>query len=137
MFRSLGQILAVVAIVATAVNAQCALSCSLKASTQSSAYDDSTSGTHLTRIGHACCPGQKSPEPSNRSQQKQPCPDPSLPVMETKIASFVQFVDASHFVSVASCLSFDEVLYVNRVALLTANDSLSSHDSPAFSVLRV
>ena len=66
MLQMLGQFLALVAMTASVVNAQCVVSCSLL--TQPVSFDEKA---------HACCPHESAPNP-NRQRHNASCP-PLLP----------------------------------------------------------
>jgi hypothetical protein len=135
MFRYFGQFFAIVAALASAINAQCALSCSLQTVTRSAAHE--TSNVHSPRTGHPCCPEQKAPVPSDQNRQQQPCPDPLPTISDIRAATALQHLDAPQSFDLASGYSFDLVPPVHRSPLPVVVDSSGFHDAPAFSVLRI
>ena len=73
MIRQLGQSLALVAMMASVINARCAISCSLQSIARSSTVQVSRVDPY--RPGHACCPHQGVPK-SNQQKDEIPCPHP-------------------------------------------------------------
>ena len=73
MLKRLGQSLALVAMMASVLNAQCAVSCSLKSTTQSPSSEPS--GIDLDQTQHSCCPHHGAPTPKERKHEV-PCPPP-------------------------------------------------------------
>ncbi len=73
MVKRLGQSLALIAMMASVIIAQCAVSCSLQSIAGSPASH--ASRVDADRTGHACCPHRGAPKPK---QQKDgiPCPHP-------------------------------------------------------------
>ena len=72
MFKLLGQSLALVAMIASVLNAQCAVSCSLQSITQLPSSEPS--GIDLNQEQHSCCP-HGAPKPKEQKHQI-PCPEP-------------------------------------------------------------
>ena len=76
MFKLLGQLLALVAIMASALNAQCAVSCSLITPALSSEPRSINAGqSDADQSQHACCPHQSAPNPK-QPRHNVPCPPP-------------------------------------------------------------
>jgi hypothetical protein len=79
MLKRLGQYLALIAMMAAAVNAQCALSCSLLS--PGSESFPATAGVQSG--GHRCCRHQNAPKPKHEPNEA-PCPQPAAPVAEVR-----------------------------------------------------
>ena len=81
MVKLRGQSLALIAMMASVINAQCAVSCSL----QSIAGSTASHANRLDpdRAGHACCPQHRVPKPKQQ-QDEAPCPHPP-PVSEARL----------------------------------------------------
>ncbi len=73
MLKRLGQSLALVAMMASVLNAQCVAFCSLKSTTQSPSSE--ASGIDLNQTQHSCCPHHGAPKPEERKHEV-PCPPP-------------------------------------------------------------
>lgn len=73
MFKLLGQFLALVAMMASVLNAQCAVSCTLKLVIHSPSSD--LSAIDLNQTQHACCPHHGAPKPKEQ-KHSVPCPPP-------------------------------------------------------------
>lgn len=74
MAKPLGQSLALIAMMVSVINAQCALSCSLP-SIAGSPASPHASPVDPDRTGHACCPHQGVPKPKQQKDEV-PCPHP-------------------------------------------------------------
>jgi hypothetical protein len=74
MVKLRGQSLALIAMVASVINAQCALSCSLQSIAGPTASH--ASRVDPDRTGHACCPHQGVPKPKQQTNEG-PCPNPA------------------------------------------------------------
>lgn len=134
MFRVLGRVLAIVAVMASAVNAQCALSCSLQASQLARPGAAVASFAHA---GHACCPDSKSPARNEVPRQNRPCPTPAPALFEVKPVDAFQFADNLHFIDLTVSCSLVRGLQVQRGALPISVELSDSYGIPAFSILRV
>jgi hypothetical protein len=77
MVRRLGQLAALLAMMAFIVNAQCALLCSLPSSASLPA---DASQVDPDQSDHACCPHQGQPKPT-QPKDERPCP-PSAPTAD-------------------------------------------------------
>ena len=134
MFRFLGRALAIVAVMASAVNAQCALSCSLQASHH---VRPSVSLAQAAHAGHACCPDLKSPARNEAPRQKQPCPTPVVVVTEGNFIDAFQFAGNLHLIDLTVQCPLVAVPEVRRRALTAAVELSDSYNIPASSILRV
>ncbi len=137
MFRLAGQFLAIVAVMASAVNAQCALSCSMQGMTGNASHR-----AHLvpSRSGaHACCPAQNTPAPNGKElpQQQQPCPIPVVTTSDIVAANPIQHLDFSQLFDGPTPVSLDPYLPVRRYAPSVLVDSSGIPDIPAFAILRI
>jgi hypothetical protein len=133
VIRYFGQFLAMIAMVASAVNAQCALSCLAQMPAQHSAIHASAHETN----SHACCSHGKMPD---RKQQpsEQPCPTPLPSVSATVVIPAAQQTDLDHLVGVGLCPhAVVPVLPVQWQPTAVSYDSSGLHHPPSFSVLRV
>ncbi|MDQ6678990.1 MAG: hypothetical protein M3Z09_17035 [Acidobacteriota bacterium] len=137
MFRCIGQLLAILAVVASALNAQCALSCSLQAMAKSSGQGARTVSSRGNK--HACCPEQKIPAPDDpdRPRQQQPCPDPVLTINDVTFATPIQHSETPRYFAGSSGHSVDAALPVRLYALPVVVDSSGIPEIPAFFILRV
>jgi hypothetical protein len=121
---------------ASAINAQCALSCSLQTVPRSSAYE--TQNIHSHRGGHACCQPQKTPARNDQNrQQQQPCPDPVLTISEVGFATPIQHLDPPRDFAGHLIYSPDVALPVRQIALPAVVDSSGTPNTPAFFILRI
>jgi len=118
---------------ASAVNAQCALSCSLQASQLARPGAAVASFAHA---GHACCPDSKSPA-RNEVPRKKPCPTPAPALFEVKPVDAFQFADNLHFIDLTVSCSLVRGLQVQCRALPISVELSDSYGIPAFSILRV
>jgi hypothetical protein len=135
MFKRFGQILAIVAVMASVVNAQCDLSCSLQAMTRPvAAGAGSIKSTHA---GHPCCPPEQVPEPSDQHPHQQPCPDPLPVVSDLAVATPLHLDSLPQWSDLTAGHSFDLVLRVQPSASPLVVDFSPVPDIPAFSVLRI
>lgn len=131
MLRFIGQFLAIFAALASTVNAQCLLACSL----QSIPRPISIRAQHA---GHACCPEQKPSVPGDQDKHRQRCSDPLLTVGAAAVANTMsQDPDAAQCFAVVSGYSFHPLVPIQRSALLRIVDSSGLRYLPHFSVLRV
>jgi len=131
MPRYIGQFLAIFAALASSVNAQCLLACSL----QSIPRPISIQAQHA---GHACCPEQKPSVPGDRDKHRQRCSDPLLTVGAAAVDNVIlQDPDAAHWFALVSGYSFTPLIPIQRAPRLRVVDSSGLHDLPDFSVLRV
>lgn len=74
MVKRFGQSLALIAMMASVVNAQCAASCSLY----------TIAATLVDQTSHSCCPRQDEPKPEQHKDQV-PCPHPAPASAEARI----------------------------------------------------
>jgi hypothetical protein len=137
MFRLVGQFLAIVAVMASAVNAQCALSCSMQGMTGNAPHQ-----AHIapSRSGaHACCPAQNAPAPNGKElpQQQQPCPIPVVTAGEIVAANSIQYSAVAQVIDGPTLASLDQYLPVRRYAPSVFVDSSGIPDVPAFAILRI
>ena len=131
MPRYIGQFLAIFAALASSVNAQCLLACSL----QSIPRPISIQAQHA---GHACCPERKPSLPGDQNKHQQRCSDPLLTAGDVAVANTMsQDPDAAQCFAVVSGYSFHPLVPIQRSALLRIVDSSGLHYLPHFSVLRV
>lgn len=135
MLKYFGQFLAIVAVLASAINAQCAISCSMQTMTRSAA--GRTTSVHAPRTGHACCPEQNAPVPSDQNQHQQPCPDPSPNLSALAVPLSLQHLDVPQSFDSESAYSFVVAIRVQRSPLAVVVDSSGLPDIPPFSVLRL
>lgn len=135
MFRIFGQFLAMIALMASAVNAQCAVSC---------LFNNASRAEHTRPVsvqpfhtGHACCPNQKAPGPGDQ-QRRQPCPNPAATVSNNVAVPVVQHQDAGPLSAALSCVySFDLLLPNQHLPVPNPANRIAVQDPSAFSVLRV
>ena len=135
MFMRFGKILALLAVMASAVNAQCALSCSLHAT---GLPDDSRSAlVDSPQTGHSCGHGQNTPEPNKPVECRQPCPD-SFPAISASAAPAPLHADVRpQWLEVPRLWSFDVSIRNQPERTVFAADSASPPDISAFFILRV
>lgn len=74
MFKGIGQFLTVLAVMASALNAQCSLACSLKSSSP-------VAVTQRVESGHECCPDESAPAPG-QDKRGTTCSDPLVTVSD-------------------------------------------------------
>jgi hypothetical protein len=137
MFRFAGQFLAIMAVMASAINAQCALSCSMQGM-----KGDAPQQAQIVRQhggAHACCPDQHAPEPNGKEQprQQQPCPTPVWTTNNIAAANQIQYSDAAQLFDGPIPVSLGQDLRVRRYAPSVFVDSFGIPDIPAFAVLRL
>jgi hypothetical protein len=135
MFKRLGQILAVVAVMASAVNAQCDLSCSLQAMTRPAAPE--AGSIKATHAGHPCCPAQQVPQPSDQHRHQQPCPDPLPVVSDLTVATNLHVDSPPQWADLTAGHSFNLVLPIQQSSLPLVVESPPAPDISAFSILRI
>jgi hypothetical protein len=135
MVRRLGRMLAIVAVMAAAVDAQCVLSCSLVAMARP--VSNETISAHVSNSRHACCPNPKSPGHGRQDQNKQPCPSPVSELNAFPVATQLQQWDVPRVCDPAAGYSFDAILQAQRSALPASIDLFALPDLPAFFVLRL
>jgi len=132
MFK-LGQTLALFALLASTINAQCALTCSLQAKTPTSKSHYQVSGA-----AHACCPERHSSLPREQQEQPKPlCPDPA-PVVNSaaEVTPLQEFVVSHWAVCISGCTSASAIAEfgTDRSAITLAS---CLPFSSAFAILRV
>jgi hypothetical protein len=94
VFRNFGNILALIAVMASAINAQCALTCSLQA--LSSVAPTEAQMVQPNLAGHACCPRSKQTEPTKEKSPK-PCSDPLVVIGGVNFADTNAAAVSQHF----------------------------------------
>lgn len=137
MFRLAGQFLAIVAVMASAINAQCALSCSMQGMPGNGPHQ-----THSVRSqggAHACCPNRNIPTPhgEERPQQQQPCPIPVVTTSDIVAANPIQYSAVAQLFEGPTPVSLDQYLPVRRYAPSVFPDSSGIPDIPVFAILRI
>jgi hypothetical protein len=126
MQRLLAQALALLAMAASAVNAQCAVSCSLH-----------PAGARVSRAEHSCCPRQSGSKPSQRKEET-PCGHSVLPSDAARLerGTTPNFFFAP--LSIAVCLTGGFLLSQTAAPVFIATPNLSGLPLPAsITVLRV
>lgn len=122
-----------IAMVASAINAQCALSCLTQASIHHSGMH---AGAHETD-SHACCSHGKAPD-RKQPKNEQPCPTPLPTVTATVVIPAAQQIYLDHSVNLAlGAHAITHVLPVQWQPTSISSDSSGLHHPPAFSVLRI
>lgn len=85
MYRSAGKILALVSMMISIVNAQCAASCSFQfVPGSTSAHGRATA---IPGDRHACCKHKSIPKPRPTDRDDQPCAHPALPSAQARVES--------------------------------------------------
>lgn len=82
MSKQLGQFLALVTMMASVINAQCVVSCSLQTVTRSSASQ--ASRVETSRAGHSCCKHRGAPEQKQKKDDVA-CPHPAPTADEARL----------------------------------------------------
>ena len=137
MFRFAGQFLAIVAVMASAINAQCVLACSLQGVTGNVPHE--AHRVHSPRGAHACCPQQNAPtrHGKERPQQPQPCPVPLVITSDLAVASLTQYSGLPQlFAGPAPLFPYGD-LPIRHYAPPVFVDSSGNPDIPAFAILRI
>ncbi len=137
MFRLAGQFLAIIAVMASAINAQCALSCSMQGTPGKAPHQ-----AHIVRSqgdAHACCHNRHTPAPQGEEQpqQQQPCPIPVVTAGEIVAAYPIQYSAVAQVIDGPTLASLDQYLPVRRYAPSVFVDSSGVPDIPAFAILRI
>ena len=132
MFTVLGRVLAILAVMASAVNAQCALSCSLKLS-----QPHRIAAAGLARTGHACCARSTLPFHQEAPTPTQPCSPAAPAVAEVELPAPLELTSALHFLTECFAPLLDYASLVARIGLLIQFRLPHLPDAPAFSILRV
>jgi hypothetical protein len=135
MFKRLGQILAIVGVLASVANAQCDLSCSLEVMTRP--VTAAAGRVKSTHAGHPCCPTQQVPKPSDQHRHQPSCPDPLPVVSDLAVATPLHLDSLPQWSDLAAGHSFDAVLRVQSSVLPLVFDTSPVPDIPAFAVLRI
>ncbi len=138
MFRFAGQFLAIVAVMASAINAQCALSCSMQGMTGNARRQAQSVRSHGG--AHACCPTQHAPAPHGKErsqQQQQPCPIPVATTSDVAVANAIQYSDVAQLFDGPAIGSLSQDLPVRQYAPPVFVDSSGIPIIPAFAVLRI
>jgi hypothetical protein len=138
MFRFAGQFLAIIAVMASAINAQCAVSCLLQPVTMRSAGHEAKS-VQAPRNLHPCCPGQNTAAPhgKERHQQQQPCPIPIVTTSDLAVSNLIEHSDTPRLFYGPALPSLDRDLPVRQYAPPVFVDSSGIPDIPAFAILRI
>src|ERR1700733_874735 len=97
VIRRLGKAFALVAVMASVVNANCTLSCSFQQLLSGALHPMEI--TQSAHTGHTCCPGTEKPEPAKEIPH-QPCSDPLL------TGGALSFADAPHVTASVQGLDF-------------------------------
>jgi hypothetical protein len=126
---------------ASALNAQCVLSCSLQSLSPAaphSAHMDMDMNMDMPMpAGHDCCHGSEQSKQSN-DQTHQPCSDPLLVVGGLNSVSAPQLVVVVQPFDPSFAIRIGEVAPVRRsVSWPAVVDPVGTFDPPAFSVLRI
>src|SRR5689334_15808120 len=137
MFRRFGQLLVLIAVMASVLNAQCALSCSMQALPQTSPNEANvvqSSGTG--HAGHACCPGEATSKPT-KDHKSRSCSDPLLTTNSADVPNVTNVVALYGF-DLALILRSEHVAQGLRSTLTPSLvDSPASPDVRAFFILRI
>jgi hypothetical protein len=141
VFRRLGKTLALVAVMASALNAHCVLSCSLQSlapGAPHSAHMDMNMDMDMPMpSGHDCCHGPEQSKPSN-DQTHQPCSDPLLLVASLNAVNAPQLVVVVQPFDPSFVIRSGEISPVRRsVSWPAVVDPVGTFDPPAFSILRI
>jgi len=95
VLRRFGKTLALVAVLASALNAQCAVSCSLGAF--AAVTPTAARGFEQNRSAHACCPGSAKSKPQqHKGSAHQPCSDPLVVIGSAGLDDATHAVSVSH-----------------------------------------
>lgn len=131
MFRRFGQFLALIAVMASVLNAQCALSCSMQEVSKTGQNQASfVESADMGHAGHECCPGETTPKPT-KDDKSRSCSDPLLTTNSVDVSNVVKIVDSPH--------CFDFVLISRSEPVPSALRPTLAHspaDSPAFPDVR-
>src|SRR5579872_6426364 len=96
MFRRFGQLLALIAVMASVLNAQCALSCSMQALPQTGqSQPNIVQSAGTGHAGHECCPGETTPKPT-KDDKSRSCSDPLLTTNSADVQNVTNVVEALH-----------------------------------------
>ena len=137
MVSYIGRFVAIFAMVASGINAQCAMSCSLQPVVLSSRVEKQS--VHPPRAGHACCPEQKAPAPADqhRQQRQKPCSDPALTLTDLAFITWIEHSDAPRHFDWQSQPSDEISLVVYQCIDPEAFDCSGLTGGPAFTILRI
>ena len=133
MFRRVGRFLALIAVVASALNAECALSCSMRVLTGKTLPPGQTTEA-ASSAPHPCCPARKT-LPSERNGAEKPCSDP-MTIGEAAASALLQNQDAVQFLGLALDYRSDILMSAQGTPSTLAVDS-RLRDLPSFSILRL
>lgn len=138
MFRRFGQLLALIAVMASVLNAQCALSCSMLAFPQTAPNQANVvQSAGMGHGGHECCPGETTPTPT-KDEKSRSCSDPLLTINGVDVSNVVSAVDAPHCFDLALIPHSEPVVSELRSTLAhSVVDPPSSRDVRAFFILRI
>ena len=135
IMKLLGQSLALMAMIASVINALCAVSCSLQSIAGSPP-------SHARRVdsdgaGHACCPNQGVPKPKQQKREV-PCPH-QVPAADNarRNNSSTGFTAIPAAVEVGLSLQYCPQLAGRYLDPLTARDSLGLSHLSSISILRI
>lgn len=132
MLKDFGPFLAMFALIASAVNSQCALSCSLQSR-------PSTGGGHIALLPtshHACCPEKKSTS-SNRSSPRTPCPNSLTGIDLSAVVTSVPHSDTVDVLSLLPVTCSMEFKLQVQPRLPSTSGSLLRAVTAAVFVLRI
>jgi hypothetical protein len=121
MFRFIGQVLAMIAVMASGLNAQCALSCVLEQVQASSSHD--------------CCPEQNGP--AKHDEHRQQCSVLVMAPSTLAAVNLVQYSSVPLAFSAPPVLLVDGHLPVRQHAAPLFVGSSGIPDVPAFAILRI
>jgi len=120
MPRLFGKVLALFAVMASAINAQCVMSCLLQ--TAMTARVHGMTRDSASRTGHACCPRQRSSAPKQQEQPKQPCPNVAamsgaVEVTPPQYWNTAQPTSLDHGIAMARLIPIRRVFLAERLGL--------------------
>ena len=138
MFMRVGQFLALIAVMASALNSQCALSCSMQALPQTAPSQANILESAATgHVGHGCCPGETTPKPT-KNDKSRPCSDPLLTINSVEVATTTTAIEGLHYFNLALAPSPDLFAPLDHsIPRHSSTDSIASRDVQAFFVLRI
>jgi hypothetical protein len=138
MLRRFGQFLALIAVMASALNAQCALSCSMQALPQTTPnHANIVQSAGTGHAGHECCPSETIPKPT-RDDKGRSCSDPLLTTNSADVTNVTNVVAPLHCFGLALIPRSEPVVSSLRSTLLQSLvDSPASRDIRAFFILRI
>lgn len=131
---SLGQLLALFAILASAINAQCALSCSLLLEIRSVPKQGVT---QASPAGHACCSKGRGAANKQQEQPIAPCPHPLPSISNAVELSPIQGVAAPDWVAEVVGRASAPLAFLEYASHRRQIESSGLPPDSAFRVLRV